>query len=399
MATVVSFPLRAKVTARRVQRDKSDSLTELRIEKLKATGAEYYVNDGRQPGLSVRVSAQGVKAFVFTKKKDGRLTRITIDRSPAMRLEDARRAAQKLHGEMALGIDVGAKRRAAKAARKPDTMQDAFDRFLTLKDRRESTVKDYRDVWERHVPATLKRKPVANVTAKDIEEAKQKVGAKRRTANKVVVLLAAVLSKSGRWADNPARGVERYQEHVRTRRLSPDELGRVLSTLDGDDWGDFFRLLILTGARRTAFCAMRWTDLNLEAGAWLVPAVWSKSKREMAIPLAAEAVRILRERRERVAGEWVWPAFSASGHVVEPLIAWRRILTKAGIPHATLHDIRRTLGSRLAMGGVAGETISKVLGHVSPQSRRAYVHLDVAAGREAIERTMAGIIGGPANQG
>jgi hypothetical protein len=107
MATVVSFPLRAKVTARRVQRDKSDSLTELRIEKLKATGAEYYVNDGRQPGLSVRVSAQGVKAFVFTKKKDGRLTRITIDRSPAMRLEDARRAAQKLHGEMALGIDVG----------------------------------------------------------------------------------------------------------------------------------------------------------------------------------------------------------------------------------------------------------------------------------------------------
>jgi len=187
MATVVSFPLRAKVTARRVQRDKSDSLTELRIEKLKASGAEYYVNDGRQPGLSVRVSAQGVKAFVFTKKKDGRLTRITIDRSPAMRLEDARRAAQKLHGEMALGIDVGAKRRAAKAARKPDTMQDAFDRFLTLKDRRESTVKDYRDVWERHVPATLKRKPVANVTAKDIEEAKQKVGAKRRTANKVVV--------------------------------------------------------------------------------------------------------------------------------------------------------------------------------------------------------------------
>lgn len=33
-------------------------------------------------------------------------------------------------------------------------------------------------------------------------------------------------------------------------------------------------------------------------------------------------------------------------------------------------------------------------GHVSPQSLKAYVHLDVAAGREAIERTMAGIVGG-----
>jgi integrase len=62
--------------------------------------------------------------------------------------------------------------------------------------------------------------------------------------------------------------------------------------------------------------------------------------------------------------------------------------------HATLHDVRRTLGSRLAIDGVAGQTISKVLGHVSPQSLKAYAHLDVAAGREAIERTMAAVLTG-----
>jgi hypothetical protein len=49
------------------------------------------------------------------------------------------------------------------------------------------------------------------------------------------------------------------------------------------------------------------------------------------------------------------------------------------------------LGSRLAMDGVAGATISKVLGHVSPQSLKAYAHLDVTAGREAIERALAGL--------
>jgi integrase len=392
MATVVTFPLRAKVTA---SVRGSGALTELRIEKLKAVGATYYINDGKQPGLSVRVSAGGIKAFVFTKFKAGRLTRITLGRAGAMRLDDARRAVQRLNGDIALGIDVGAERRAAQAAQKPDTMEEAFKRFMTLKDRRASTEKDYRHLWARHVPPSLKRKPVKDVGPDDIEKAKQALGAKRRTGNKVVVLLAAVLSKAGRWADNPARGVERYRENVRERRLSSDELGRVLSALEGDAWCDFFRLLILTGARRTAFCAMRWTDLNFEAGAWLVPAVWSKSKSEMAVPLAGEAVRILRERRERIVGEWVWPASSVSGHVVEPLIAWRRILKKAGVERATLHDVRRTLGSRLAMNGVAGETISKVLGHVSPQSRKAYVHLDVGAGRDAIERVMAGIVGGP----
>ena len=55
---------------------------------------------------------------------------------------------------------------------------------------------------------------------------------------------------------------------------------------------------------------------------------------------------------------------------------------------ATLHDVRRTLGSRLAMNGVAGATISKVLGHVSPQSLKHYAHLDVTAGREAVERAL-----------
>jgi integrase len=401
---VVSFPLRAKVTAQQGVRDKSDSLTELRIEKLKATGTEYYVQDGRQPGLSVRVSAQGVRAFVFTKKKDGRLTRITIGRSPAMRLDDARRAVQRLNGDMAMGVDVRAERKAERDAAKQRvvTMDDAFEQFLRAKERRESTVTDYRCLWRMHAPASLKRRAVAEVTTGDIKSAMQALGTKRRTANKLVVLLGAVLSKAGRRADNPARDIERHQEHVRTRRLSPDELRRVWSALGQEQgWGDFFRLLILTGARRGAFCRMRWGNIDLEAGVWLVPAEWSKSKREMAIPLTMDAVRILRARRGHVEGEWVWPATRGrrvTGHVVNPEKPWRRVLKAAGVlEHTTLHDVRRTLGSRLAMGNVAGETISAVLGHVSPQSRKAYTHLDAGAGREAIERVMGGIAGGQAN--
>ncbi len=57
------------------------------------------------------------------------------------------------------------------------------------------------------------------------------------------------------------------------------ELARVWAAADSDpEWSDFFKLLILTGARRTPFCAMRWQDLDLEAGVWLVPVSWSKNK-------------------------------------------------------------------------------------------------------------------------
>ena len=43
--------------------------------------------------------------------------------------------------------------------------------------------------------------------------------------------------------DNPARGIERFEERVRTRRLDADELGRLWKALDaaeGSLWADFF---------------------------------------------------------------------------------------------------------------------------------------------------------------
>jgi integrase len=390
MAKIVNFPngqghrTLSPINTVNIKAGSKVGLTERRIEKLQTTGATYYVNDTTQAGLSVRVSAGGVKAFVFTKFKHGQLTRITLGRAGAMRLDAARTAAAKFHGDLALGVDVGAVRRAAKAVEKPETMQQAFERFLGMKSRRSRTVADYDGLWRLHVSAGLKRKAVKDVTSADVEAVKQALGSRRRTANKVVTLIGAIMVKSGRWADNPTRGVAKHQEYVRTRRLSVDELSRVWTAMAGEpEWGDFFRLLILTGARRSPFCAMRWRDLDLEAGVWMVPVEWAKSKREMAIPLSAEAVRILKKRREGMtpgpgsqsgddprAGQWVWPsADSETGHVVNPEKPWRRVLKAAGVKEkATLHDIRRTLGSRLAMDGVAGATISKVLGHVSPQS-------------------------------
>ena len=324
---------------------RSGALTELRIEKLPATGATYYVNDAACPGLSVRVSAGGIKAFVFTKFKHGRLTRITLGRAGALRLDAARRAAQALHGELALGVDVGATRRAAKAQTKTETMQEAFERFMALKARRPKTVTDYQYLWRLCVPAELKRKAVKDVSADDLEMIKRSLGAKRRTANKVIILIGSVMAKSGRWADNPARGVAKHQERVRTRRLNGDELVRVWSALDSEpEWGDFFCLLILTGARRTPFCAMRWRDLNLEAGVWTVPVEWAKSKREMAIPLSSEAVRILRVRRDAVSAGGDWQGRSVLRSVTGDL----------GFPRAEMSEsIRDNPNRRLSHAGVA----------------------------------------------
>ena len=395
-SNLVSFPVpkQPRSASKRV------ALTEQRVADLKAVGSTIYVHDERMPGLSVRVTKAGVKSYVFTKKVNGRFLRVTLGKTASMTLSAARGACSAHHGDIAKGVDIAAMRRSAKAAAsvKAMTLADAYERFLTLKDRRTSTTDDYKRLWRLHLPDSLKRKPLADVTPFDVEKLKAELGRKTpRTANKVIVLLSAIMSKSGRWADNPARGVERFEEHVRTRRLNADELGRLWKELDaaeGSQWADFFKILILTGARRDALCSMRWQDLDLTSGIWIVPATWSKNRREMAIPLTNIAVAVLQRRQQdRTSSRWVWPSAEAKvGHVVNPEKPWRAFLKAADIREkASLHDVRRTLASSLAKSGAAAAVISKALGHVSAQSAKAYVHLDVEPARLAIEKALGGL--------
>jgi len=390
---VVAFPVQKQSRSA----SKKIALTEQRVADLMATGSTFYVNDAKMPGLSVRVTRAGVKSYVFTKKVKGNFWRITLGKTPGMTLTAARNAASAHHGDIAKGVDVAAAHRFAKAAAsvKAMTLADAYERFLTLKDRRPSTVKDYKMLWRLHLPDNLRRKPLADITPFDIEKLKTELGKKTpRTANKVIVLLSAIMSKSGRWADNPARGVERFEEHVRTRRLNAEELARlwkVLGAAAGSQWADFFKVLIVTGARRGALCAMRWEDIDLDTGVWTVPATWSKNRHEMAVPLTAVAVGVLRGRQVgRTRSPWVWRSAKARiGHVVNPEKPWRAFLRAADIDErVSLHDVRRTLGSNLAKSGAAAAIISKALGHVSAQSARAYVHLDVEPARTAIEKAL-----------
>jgi integrase len=266
-ASLLNFPLRKTRTAPR-----KIALTEQRAADLKPHSSTFYMNDARVPGLSVRTTKAGVKSYVFTKKFNGKLLRITLGKAAGMTLVAARKAAEAYNGELAKGVDVAAARRANKALARSNatTLADAYERFLTLKDRRPSTIRDYNMVWRLYVPDNMKRRRVTEITSSDVEKLKTVIGrTAKRTANKVVILLSAIFSKSGRWADNPARGVARFEERVRTQRLNDNELARLWNALEADNgslWSDFFKILILTGARRGALCGGRISTLAQEYG-------------------------------------------------------------------------------------------------------------------------------------
>jgi integrase len=277
-----------------------------------------------------------------------------------------------------------------KAKPKPATLDDAFQAHIARPDMRLSTRRDYTSLWEVWVPARLKGRPLADIDTAQLKQLHSNIGKQHsRTANKILALLSALFGQHGRRHDNPVQGISRFREEPRQRVLSLDELRRLRTALEAErePWRSFFMLALLTGARRGALQRMRWVDIDLDAAIWRIPAEWSKNRKVVTIALATEAVTVLRALHEtRGASIWVFPTNSKAGHLTEPRKAWSRVLKRAGIEGAIIHDLRRTLGTAVAADGGNAAIIQAVLGHMSAQSAKSYLHLSAEVARETVEK-------------
>src|SRR5690606_24201706 len=82
---------------------------------------------------------------------------------------------------------------------------------------------------------------------------------------------------------------------------------------------------------------------------------------------------------------YVFPGHRTGQPFVNISKPWRRIRSRAGLEHVTLHDLRRTVGSWLATGGTSTAIVGKVLGHASPAATKIYARIADDAARAALE--------------
>ena len=159
-------------------------------------------------------------------------------------------------------------------------------------------------------------------------------------------------------------------------------------------WRDLLALLLYIGFRRGAIEAMRWSDIDFAAGTWTVPRSRSKSKRTVVLPLVGPARKILSRRaaenaKRKPPSEWVFPGNTPSGHIGRPKRAWRALLDRAKLSGLVPHDLRRTIGSHMAMQGESIPTIGRVLGRLDHKSANPYVKWQLEPVRQAVKRVHA----------
>ena len=221
-------------------------------------------------------------------------------------------------------------------------------------------------------------------------------------ANRVLAVLSRMFTfQRGKNAANPCRGIDRYPEIVRHRRLTAQELPRFIAAISqyeaetGDNTGaDILRTLLLTGQRKGNVLAMRWAELDLDSASWTIPASLFKNKQPHTAALPADLITILQKRQQRYGRhKYVFPGRHGKNHRNDAWLTWIEVLKIAEIDRTTirLHDIRATFATLMAENGETLEAIARQMGHRSYATTRRYMRMSQESVRSAVERTATAI--------
>ncbi|WP_234729722.1 tyrosine-type recombinase/integrase [Acidocella facilis] len=355
-------------------------LTEKAIDDLKVEPGrrDRLAFDDVTRGLGVRVTASGGKTFILQYTFEGTKRRMPIGAVSAITLRDARAAARALLGEVALGRDPAAERRARVEAAKAARRRQAYTLNALIDDWRKEHLAERRPSYAAEATRALRvaflhrlesgAELLTRDDARRILAALPKAMRARTAAYGRACFSWAV--KHGKMDANPFEALPFAAPKSRDRVLSDDELRAVWRAAKGDHsrYGRIVQLLILTGQRRTEVAGMRWAELSPDRRTWTIGAERAKNSKASIVPLNDPAREIIEAipaggdlvfgtRRGRDGAEVAFDGFSkckldldAAAGLSEP---WR------------LHDLRRTVATGLQALGVRLEVTEAILNHVS----------------------------------
>ena len=367
----------------------SDPLTNRMVEAAKAPASgQRFVRDPKTPGLALRVTAGGAKAFVFEGRIKGRVRRVTLGAYPDLSVAAARDRVTELRAAVIRGENPADERRDTF---RQSTFKELAQRFLEQhsKPRKRSWKEDERRL-KQHLAAWNTRR-VEDIALPDVLQVQRNVASASGPyeSNRTMALVRVIFRKARIWgviASNPAEGIELYPEKKRERFLSPAEMRRVLTAIQNESdiaWRTFFVLSLLLGTRRTELLSARWDQIDLEEQTLALPE--TKSGQPHLLPLPAAAVSLLEQLPSRVTSDFVFAGRLEGSHLAEPKKAWQRIRTAAKVPDVRVHDLRRTLGSWLAGSGHNLSLIGRVLNHKNVSTTAIYARMHLDPLREALE--------------
>ena len=307
------------------------------------------------------------------------------------------------------------------------TFGQLLDQWLEECERLElspTTLRNYRTQVEHTIRPALGKVQLNRLTAKNLDAlygAMKEDGKSAKTIRNHHGVISAALHQGVRWGWVRSNVVEMAKPpRVTHKRVSAPSLDVVRSVIEAAERRDprlasMLMLAALTGMRRGELCALRWTDLDFEAGILhvtrsivVVPnglvEKATKTDRGRSVALDPVGAALLSQHWAR-ASKWIHDAgktlapnaFVFSPHV-EATSPFRpdnvtsffiRVRNEVGASNVRLHDLRHFTATQLIGAGVDVRTVAGRLGHSDPSvTLRVYSHA-----LEERDRAAASVIG------
>jgi integrase len=377
-------------------------------------------HDPKTPGLAVRVTAAGHRAYIFEARLFGKTLRMTIGDTRTWSLPDAQRQARHLKSLVDQGIDpreqraqrrLDAAAAVAKAAQQELTLGMVWPVYLDVR-RPYWSPRHYADHTRLANPGGTAKSRGNGVRTAAPLAALMTVRLSELTATRISSWLSAEATRRPTSAAqafrllraflNWAASAPDYQTMIATNTHSARSVRDVLPksrSKDGDclqreqltAWFSavqqlsnpviriYLQALLLTGARREEMANLRWEDVDFQ---WRSLTLRDKVEGQRVIPLPPYLAGLLldlkrlhaasvsvpmgesRARREVHENKWVfWSVAAADGRLQEPRIAHNKALAAAGLPHLTLHGLRRSFGTLCEWVEMPTGIAAQIMGH------------------------------------
>jgi integrase len=275
------------------------------------------------------------------------------------------------------------------------TFADAAAEWLRFieqdRERKHSTVKDYRSALDAHLLPAFGSMPLEDITPAEVEGWRAGLtGLSSRSKNKLLVLMHGIFRRAQTVYGLPMNPLARIEKHPQRSSgdiqvFAPGEVWALVRSAGSEQDRALYLTAAFTGLRLGELLALRWRDVDFAGSAIRVRASYSarqlttpKSGKVRAVPMAPEVATAIAQlgRREFWTGDNDLVFVGDTGSYLDGSALRRRYLAaldRGGLRRLRFHDLRHTFGTRM----IAKADIRRVqewMGHSNIQTTMKYLH-------------------------
>ena len=377
------------------------SLTDRALKALENKPAEagktYDVRDGVVPGLHVRVMPSGARTFVLVARyprKPKNPTRRSLGSYGALTLDEARSKARTWLSLIERGVDPAdeeERQRQSELRKQKNSFAVVGEEFIkrhVSKTRKAAVVerelrREFMDRWGDRPITDISQHDVVAVIDEVVDrgapyQAHNLLGHVRTLFNWAIARGVYGLERSpcDRLRPKQVIGVKK----ARQRTLTGPEIWALWEATEsiGYPYGPLFRLLLITGQRKSEVAEARWSEFDLDKREWTIPAKRMKAEAAHMVPLSDEAMKLLTGLPRFNRGDCLFSTtfgikavngFSKAKEILDREMAARLPTTPAAF---VIHDVRRTMRTGLSALPVPDIVRELVIAHTQKGLHKVY---------------------------